>query len=753
MAQDFQLNVTGNVSLCPGDFIELISPFSTGNTWSTGEITNNIFVNSSQTISCTHTDADGNILVSEAIMITVLNAANQSINASNGFSLCTANPSTTLTLAETNVQSVMWSTGSTALGILVNAAGIYSATFVNNEGCTTQTQIVEITENEIEVQLISSNTNFSCSGDVTTLSTIGAFNNYLWNTGETAPTITVSQPGEYWVSVTNNTGCEGTSEVFEVIAISEEIANITIIGSTLLCPDETVTFQGDAGFGYVWSTGANTQSITVSEPGFYTLSIIDQYGCQSLPQLVTVTFFDIEAPTVTATGPFEFCSDTSLVLEATWNEEYDFIWSTGETTVSIEITQSGTYYATTSNLIGCESFSPSFTVTAGSALVAEIISDGNNIICPGSTTTLSAGNGSTYLWSTGETTESIEISEPGIYELSVFDENNCLSAPSSIEITQPDLYDAALIPNGPPIFCAGTNITIAHNLPFFYDVVWQDGVALEDTTVTESGTFYIIGTEQDSGCTIYSDTLVVEVGEPTAPEILIIGDTVSCTGEDSLSLNSTPAFAYLWNTGSVEQGIAVYEDGPYFVTTIDDFGCTTTSDTVYYEIDTTFNALPINGPQFVELNTFYTYSYPVETGNTLTWTINGGSIDFPNEDTISVYWESFQNAELCANYTSAFDCFNESICLNINMFVGIEDADDFDISVWPNPSNGIIKYNVDQAEKINTIELYSSFGQLINKPHIHSNNQIDLSAFSNGIYLVRFVFDDFVIDRKILIEK
>jgi len=607
---------------------------------------------------------------------------------------------------------------------------------------------------ELDVQILSSNPNFACSGDVTTLSALGGFETYLWSTGEVTPTIEVTQPGDYWLTVTNYQGCSGTSDVFQVIPQSELTANITIIGSTLLCPDETVTFQGDPDLGYLWSNGETSQSITVSEPGFYTLTIIDEFGCQSLPQLITVTFFDIEAPTVTAVGPFEFCGDTSLVLTADWNTEYNLSWSNGETGNSLEVTQSGVYYAITTNLIGCEAVSESFTVTAGSASVAEILYDGNNVLCPGESITLTAGNGDTFIWSTGETTQNIVVSEPGIYELSVFDENECLSAPSSIEFTQPELYEAALIPNGPSIFCAGYNLIISHNLPFFYDVVWQDGSTAQDTTVTQSGTFYIVGTDQDSGCMVYSDTIVVEVGDPFTPEITSSSDIISCTGEDSLTLTSTAALGYLWSTGSVEQSITINEDGPYWVTTVDDFGCTITSDTIYYEIDTTFTVQEIDGPQIVNLNTFYTYSYPVEPGNKVSWSIVGGAIDFPNEETISVYWETFDNAEICANYESEFGCFNETICLNIEMFTSIDNVkDDFGVNVSPNPSAGVFNIQLPNSLANPNILVYNSVGQQIEMYANHSSNSLDLNHLQNGIYLLRFTFDEFSKDVRVIIEE
>jgi gliding motility-associated-like protein len=39
------------------------------------------------------------------------------------------------------------------------------------------------------------------------------YNSYTWSTGAVSPSITINQPGSYWLQVTDNNNCEGRSTV------------------------------------------------------------------------------------------------------------------------------------------------------------------------------------------------------------------------------------------------------------------------------------------------------------------------------------------------------------------------------------------------------------------------------------------------------------------------------------------------------------------------------------------------------------
>lgn len=81
---------------------------------------------------------------------------------------------------------------------------------------------------------------------------------YLWSTGDTTQTITVTQPGTYTIQVTL-----GNCTDIETVVLSELTFN-PAPDTPLVCPGKTVLHAG-VGSNYLWSTGATTESIFVSE--------------------------------------------------------------------------------------------------------------------------------------------------------------------------------------------------------------------------------------------------------------------------------------------------------------------------------------------------------------------------------------------------------------------------------------------------------------------------------------------------------
>ncbi len=138
----------------------------------------------------------------------------------------------------------------------------------------------------------SGSTTFCQGGSITLTST--AATSYLWSTGATTQSITVSASGNYSVTVTNASGCSATSAT-TVVTVNAIPATPTISASgstTLVCPGKTVTLTSSAGITYLWSTGATTQSIVVSTAGSYTVKVTNAAGCQSTSSAATVVTYN-----------------------------------------------------------------------------------------------------------------------------------------------------------------------------------------------------------------------------------------------------------------------------------------------------------------------------------------------------------------------------------------------------------------------------------------------------------------------------
>ena len=128
-----------------------------------------------------------------------------------------------------------------------------------------------------------------CSGESVTLTSSSATNN-VWSNGATSQSITVSVNGNYSVTVTNANNCSATS-VATTVTVNPlpAIPTISAGGSTTFCQGGSVTLTSSSATNNIWSTGATSQSITVTTAGNYTVKVTNANNCSSTSAITTVT--------------------------------------------------------------------------------------------------------------------------------------------------------------------------------------------------------------------------------------------------------------------------------------------------------------------------------------------------------------------------------------------------------------------------------------------------------------------------------
>src|SRR5205085_11235242 len=126
----------------------------------------------------------------------------------------------------------LWSTTSTLDSIEVFAAGNYSVTGTDVNGCTASAS-QNVTVNNTAVIVISPASATICEGLSQTFTATGGIN-YLWSTSETTNNISTSIDGTYSVTATNANGCSGTASAVLTVN-SNPIAAITPGGATTFC--------------------------------------------------------------------------------------------------------------------------------------------------------------------------------------------------------------------------------------------------------------------------------------------------------------------------------------------------------------------------------------------------------------------------------------------------------------------------------------------------------------------------------------
>ena len=602
--------VSSSASLCDGDTVTYsITPTSTNATsyqyeWSTGEHTNNISVTDDATYTVTVTDNFGCSIVRSKQM-TLYPAAVASIT---GSTVICGNNGTTLTANGGTYYS--WNTGSAQRSITVNQPGTYIATVQTVYGCTAN-DTVEVVA--FANPVIYGNTVF-CSGGYTMLSVTGG-ETYQWSTGATSSSINVNEAGTYSVTASTSNGCSGSASV---TVIQNQASDVTISGNTVICSGIETSLTASSGTDYLWSTGETTQSISVNNPGTYSVTVTNSNGCSNS---ATQTVSQMEQPIIT--GNNHICSGQSTTLSASGSDSY--AWSNGASTSFITVNTPGTYTVTVTLPNGCSS-SATIDVSVGTTPTPSI--SGNTTLCQGQTTSLTANGGISYNWSNGSATNSINVAESGVYTVTATNVEGC-SATESVTVTVNPLPTVNI--SGNSSFCQGDNVTLTATGASTY--VWSNSSTDNAITVNNAGTYTVTGTDAN-GCTntathsvsvnptynvplthsicegesynfygqnittagTYTHTLqtvngcdsvlTLVVTLKALPTIAISGNTTLCEGESTM-LMANGGISYNWSNGSTTNSINVAESGVYTVTATNAEGCTASTN-----VTVTVNPLP-----------------------------------------------------------------------------------------------------------------------------------------------------------------
>jgi murein DD-endopeptidase MepM/ murein hydrolase activator NlpD len=438
-------------------------------------------------------------------------------------------------------------------------------TFVSTYNGSTCSKTFDILTSTIST---SGPSTFCQGGSVTLTASTGA--TYLWNTGATSQALTVGTSGSYTVTVTSTNGCSAVSTPLTVTVNPVPTATITPSGSTTFCQGNSVTLSSGNGSSYLWSTGATSQNINVSQSGNYTVTVSNASGCTAASAPLSITVNPLPTATITPGGPTTFCQGNTLTLSASNGSSY--LWSTGASSQSINVSQSGNYTVTVTNASGCTAASAPLSVTVNPLPTAAITPGGPTIFCQGNSVTLSASNGSSYLWSTGASSQSINVSQSGNYRVTVSNASGCTAASAPLSVTVNPLPTAAITTPGPTTFCQGNTLTLSASSGNSY--LWSTGATSQSINVSQSGN-YTVTVSNASGCTAASAPLSVTVNPlPLIPTITGNGASLSSSYSSGnqwyLNGNLIP--------GATAQTFLAAQSGAYTVLFTDSNGCMATSN-------------------------------------------------------------------------------------------------------------------------------------------------------------------------------
>ncbi|MFH0895699.1 MAG: hypothetical protein V2A54_14780, partial [Bacteroidota bacterium] len=326
------------------------------------------------------------------------------------------------------------------------------------------------------VPVITVNNPTICAGGSATLtanSSVGG-TTYLWNTGSTSNPYVVSPAATTTYTVTGTAG--GNSGTATAVVTVNPLPAVTA-NSPTICAGGTATLTAGGASTYNWSTGSTSNPITVTPAvtTTYTVTGTSALGCTNTAQsIVTVN----PLPAVTVNSP-TICAGGTATLTANGASTYN--WSTGSTSNPISVTPAvtTTYTVTGTSALGCTNTAQSIVTVSP----LPIVTVNSPTICAGQTATLTANGASNYNWSTGSTSNPINVT-PAVN--TTYTVTGTILGCAGTATSVVTVNSLPLVTVNSDTICAGQTATLTANGGTTY--LWNTGSTSNPITITPGST-------------------------------------------------------------------------------------------------------------------------------------------------------------------------------------------------------------------------------------------------------------------------
>lgn len=256
-----------------------------------------------------------------------------------------------------------WKNGSsTNTSITADETGWYTlevSKTIGSSNCN-DTSGVFVKVNANPTPSITGNLSF-CPGSSTDLSADKTYNIYDWSTNESTQTITVNTAATIELSVTDANGCSGKAGSVQTSVYSTTNPTITPSGATEFCEGGSVDLEASSGFtSYLWNNNDSGNKITVTSSGTFSVTAIDNNGCETSSTDVSVNVNPLPAkPDIASENDSIYTS--AIASSYNWYKDGNEVATT--TNPYFIATESGLYTVEVANENGCSNTSDEENVT------------------------------------------------------------------------------------------------------------------------------------------------------------------------------------------------------------------------------------------------------------------------------------------------------------------------------------------------------------------------------------------------------
>lgn len=437
-----------------------------------------------------------------------------------------------------------------------------------------------------------------------------------------------------------------------------------------------------------------------------------------------------------------YCSGSNTQFQNQSVQSAAYTWTVNGVVFSHDVNPTFQFPAAGSYLVSltsetCYDSSQTVLSLTANSFTQPVISSTDSVLCGNDSVTLTAGPGNTFLWTNGETTMQITVSQPGTYGVTVT-QGGCTGAALPINLTHHSIPDAGL--GNDTTICAGTSMYLqAVNGMGSY--TWQDGSHLNYFLVSQPGYYSVMVTAY--GCSS-TDSVLVDTVTCTPPQagFTCTSQGVCAGGSVNFTDASVAATGWQWSfpggtpsSSTVPNPVISYSAPGQYSVLLTVTNATGSQNLMRYNF-ITVNANPAQPVITVTGNQLLS-----SLAESYQWICNTASIQGAAQQNYTATQDGYYQVTI----SDANGCTATSDSVHVLIMTAGRETTVLRPMAYPNPSHGkvTVRYtcNSPGAGKIILTDLNGRILEIMNtEVSLGANeNSLDLSAIPSGVYQAEII--------------
>jgi hypothetical protein len=588
---------------------------------------------------------------------------------------------------------------------------------------------------------------------------------YNWGDGSidtvvsAGATHTYAAPGAYTISASLYTGYCSPSVYWSTTIQVNNIPSVALSGNTVICPNDSVLLTGSSGGSSQWYldgtaiTGATTSQYWASVPGNYNMVKTNLNGCGD-SAAVGIVLVNGSAPVVDL-GP-DTAACVSYTIDAQ-NPGATYLWNTAEGTQTITVSSTGDYSVVVTDSNFC-SASDTVSITINALPVVTL--SGTDTICAGDSSLLTGSSGGSSQWYLngalipGATSPTYFALQEGVYNMVKTNANGCAdSAATGITLVVNNLPVVTI--TGNDTICSGDSTLLSGSSggtsQWYFNGTVISGANSSAFYASQAGVYNLVKTNSN-GC---SDSAAagIAIVVLNSPVVTLSGGPGYCAGGNVILTGSSGGSSQWYLNGNIIGGAtsntySAVAPGIYNMVKTNTNGCADSADVGLTIVEF---ALPV--VTYVEVQDTVCISLGqivLSPGAPVGGVYSGVSV-VGNIMTLT----ALGSYQITYSYTDTNGCSNIATSpIVVDQCIGLNEISSGFVEVYPNPSNGIVRFeNNGRWTKNATVSVFDSRGSRMLTITNWSNDQLDFTGLSEGIYFIRINDQANIFNSRLVILK